>query len=83
VLKASDKRTLAEASENLRFASAVAGFGMLLRQSEHRGDLTYDQVAALAEGAKSFDPEGYRAECIRLMRLAQALEAPVQARRAD
>lgn len=74
VLEASNTRSLAEASENLRFASAIAGFGMLLRRSEHRGDLTYAQVVSLAQGAKTFDPEGYRAECIRLIGLAQSLD---------
>lgn len=71
-------RPLAQASENLRFAAAVAQFGMLLRQSEHRGTATYDATARLAEGARRFDPEGYRAELVRLVRLAEGLQpAPV------
>lgn len=71
-------RPLAEASENLRFAAAVAQFGMLLRQSEHRGTATYAATARLADGARRFDPEGYRAELVRLVRLAEGLQpAPV------
>ncbi|NVO30944.1 vWA domain-containing protein [Hymenobacter lapidiphilus] len=71
-------RPLADASENLRFAAAVAQFGMLLRQSEHRGTATYEATARLADGARRFDPEGYRAELVRLVRLAQGLQpAPV------
>ncbi|RFP63536.1 DUF3520 domain-containing protein [Hymenobacter lapidiphilus] len=71
-------RPLAEASENLRFAAAVAQFGMLLRQSEHRGTATYEATARLADGARRFDPEGYRAELVRLVRLAEGLQpAPV------
>ncbi|MBT2556464.1 von Willebrand factor type A domain-containing protein [Hymenobacter sp. ISL-91] len=71
-------RPLAEASENLRFAAAVAQFGLLLRQSEHRGSATYAATARLADGARRFDPEGYRAELVRLVRLAEGLQpAPV------
>ncbi|SDY38350.1 vWA domain-containing protein [Hymenobacter psychrophilus] len=71
-------RPLADASENLRFAAAVAQFGMLLRQSEHRGSATYEATARLADGARRFDPEGYRAELVRLVRLAEGLQpAPV------
>jgi len=61
------------ASENLRLAAAVAGFGMLLRDSEHKGSLDFDQALALAQSARGADPDGYRAELVRLVRLAQAL----------
>ncbi|MCC2545705.1 von Willebrand factor type A domain-containing protein [Hymenobacter sp. BT175] len=64
---------LAQASENLRFAAAVAQFGMLLRGSDHRGSATYEATARLAEGARGTDSEGYRAELIRLIRLAENL----------
>jgi Ca-activated chloride channel family protein len=66
-------RPLAEASENLRFAAAVAQFGMLLRQSDYRGAATWEATAALAKGAKTFDPDGYRAELVRLIKLAEGL----------
>jgi len=59
----------AAASADLTFAAAVAGFGMLLRESEHRGTLTLDQVVRLAERSRGTDPEGYRAEFVRLARL--------------
>ncbi len=55
------------ASTDLRFASAVAGFGMLLRESEHRGSLTIDDVIALASGSVGRDEEGYRAEFVDLL----------------
>ena len=54
-------------TDNFRFAAAVAGFGMLLRDSEHKGNLTYAAVSALARGAKGKDEEGYRQEFIRLV----------------
>jgi Ca-activated chloride channel homolog len=60
-------------SESMRFASAVAAFGMLLRQSPNAGTLTWPQVISLASGARGADPEGYRADFIRLAELAQSL----------
>jgi Ca-activated chloride channel family protein len=63
------RETGAAASADLSFAAAVAGFGMLLRESEHRGTLTLDQVVRLAERSRGADPEGYRAEFVRLARL--------------
>ncbi|MEM9834415.1 MAG: von Willebrand factor type A domain-containing protein [Bacteroidota bacterium] len=56
-----------ESSENLQFAASVAGFGMLLRDSNFKGNLTYDAVAQMARDAKGEDKEGYRQEFIRLV----------------
>ncbi|HYW07147.1 MAG TPA: YfbK domain-containing protein, partial [Longimicrobium sp.] len=56
-------------SRDLAFAAAVAGFGMLLRESEHAGTLTLPQVIRLAERSRGPDPDGYRAEFIRLAHL--------------
>ncbi|MCU0449160.1 MAG: VWA domain-containing protein [Bernardetiaceae bacterium] len=55
------------ASENFRFAAAVAGFGMLLRGSEFKGQASYELVSQLATGAKGTDPEGYRREFIQMV----------------
>ncbi|MFQ5789760.1 MAG: von Willebrand factor type A domain-containing protein [Acidobacteriota bacterium] len=60
-------------SENFRFAAAAAGFGMLLRDSQHKGSASYSQVLALARGAQGSDRHGYRAELIRLVTLAESL----------
>ena len=54
-------------SDDFRFAAAVAAFGMVLRESEHRGRATVDQVLTLARGARGRDAEGYRAEFIRMV----------------
>ena len=62
-----------ERSDNAGFAAAVAEFGMLLRHSEHRGDATYREAAALARRHRGRDESGYRAEFIRLIELAEAL----------
>ncbi|TGE21264.1 DUF3520 domain-containing protein [Hymenobacter aquaticus] len=64
---------IARASENLRFAAAVAQFGMLLRQSDHRGTATYASTGELAQAARGQDEDGYRAEFVRLVKLAEGL----------
>jgi len=61
------------ASANLRFSAAVAEFGMLLRESEHKGQATYGQVLSLAEAARGDDADGYRAEFVTLVRAAEHL----------
>ncbi len=62
-----------QSSEDFRFSAAVAGLGLLLRDSDFKGDLGYQQVIDLAKGAKGADPEGYRAEFIRLAEQAELL----------
>ena len=64
---------IANASADLRFAAAVAQFGMLLRQSEQRGTATWAATEKLADGARGADTDGYRAELVRLVRLAAGL----------
>lgn len=60
-------------SADLSFTMAVAGFGMLLRDSEHRGRLSWEDVERLAEAGRGRDAEGYRAEFVQLVRLAAKL----------
>jgi Ca-activated chloride channel family protein len=60
-------------NEDMRFAAAIAGFGQLLTGSPYLGDWDYSQAIELANSAKGEDPFGYRAEAVRLMRLAQSL----------
>jgi Ca-activated chloride channel homolog len=67
-----------EASPNLKFSSAVAMFGMMLRQSEFKGQSSIEAVLQLASQAKGDDREGYRAEFLRLVQLAQPLVAQQQ-----
>jgi Ca-activated chloride channel homolog len=66
-------RPFEHASDDLRFASAVAAFGMLLRNSPHKGSATFDAVISMADTSRSFDPQGYRAEFVRLVHQAKAL----------
>ncbi len=64
------------AAGNFNWSAAMASFGMLLRQSEFRGEANYDQTIQLAETAKGKDPHGYRQEAIDLMRKAKDLTVP-------
>jgi hypothetical protein len=61
------------ASVDLRFASAVAAFGMILRGSDQKGDATLPMVAKIAAGALGPDRGGYRAEFLDLVRKAETL----------
>jgi Ca-activated chloride channel family protein len=65
--------TLASASDNVRFAAAVAEFGMLLRNSEHKGDATYDEVRQLAQKSLGRDFEGYRRDFLTMVSDAQRI----------
>jgi Ca-activated chloride channel family protein len=69
---------IARASADQQFAAAVAEFGLLLRQSAQRGTATYASAAALAQAGRGSDAEGYRAELLRLVRLAQGLAPAAQ-----
>jgi Ca-activated chloride channel homolog len=57
----------AKMPEDFRFASAVASFGMLLRNSEYRGDATYATVRELAAGALGEDRNGHRGEFLKMI----------------
>jgi len=63
--------SLAESSENLRFATAVAAFAEKLRGVSMIA--TYAEIADLAQGARGSDPDGRRAEFISLVREAGAM----------
>jgi Ca-activated chloride channel family protein len=66
-----------EPSVSMEFASAVAGFGMLLRNSPNAGSLTWPDVLALARGARGNDEGGYRADFIKLAERAAELSRHV------
>ncbi|MDG3580778.1 vWA domain-containing protein [Galbibacter pacificus] len=53
---------------DFNFASAVAMWGMYLRDSEYLNGTTKEQIVNLAENNKGVDKEGYRAEFVRLMK---------------
>jgi Ca-activated chloride channel family protein len=74
-----------DASEDLRFAAAVAAFGQQLRGGKYLGSFGYPQIEALASGARGSDRFGYRGEFLRLVKLADALgtHAPERYSRTD
>ena len=63
-----------DCSENLAFASAVAEFGMLLRDSEYSGSASYDSVMELAEPCVHADSDDYRKEFLELVQAAKQQE---------
>lgn len=74
VLKNTAITNLDNSSDNYRFSAAVAGFGMLLRNSKFKGSATYDSVLELAKGALGNDKEGYRTEFLQMVQSANTLE---------
>ena len=62
-----------EATPDMVFATAIAGFGQLLQNSPYLGNWSYTQAIDLANEAKGADEFGYRAQAVQLMRLADSL----------
>ena len=64
----------AAAPEDLKFAAAVAEFGMILRDSEYKGNGSLRQVMEWAQQGMGADVNGYRADFVELVRKTQALK---------
>ncbi len=79
-VKTSDRKNNME-SDNLKWSASMAQFGMLLRNSEYKGTTTYEAAISLAQSAVGKDAEGYRRECVQLMKNAQAMSDNGVARR--
>ena len=60
-------------SPDFRFASAVAMYAQLLRDSDFKGNGSYEKVIRIARQGLDNDPEGYRREFIRLVQTASGL----------
>ena len=63
-----------EASSDFKFASSVAQFGLLLRDSKYKFNASYDAIIEIGDGAKGKDEFGYRREFIDLVRNAKAIK---------
>ncbi len=74
-------RKMDQADDDFRFAAAVAAFGMLLRDSPHKGSATFAMVRELAAAGRGQDPHGHRAEFLQLVDTAARLGAGQRARR--
>ena len=55
------------------FAAAVAGFGMLLRESKYLGEFSWSDIRSLAANARGEDPFGYRNEFLSLVDAASTI----------
>lgn len=62
-----------KASDDLRFAAAVAAFSQQLKDGRYTGDFSLKDTEALARGARGDDPFGLRSEFVQLVELAQSL----------
>lgn len=60
-------------SDDFRFASAVAMFGQIIKDSQYKGEGSYSKAIALAQKGYGEDKLGYRREFVRLMQTAQGL----------
>ena len=69
---------MTERINDFYFAAAVAAFGMLLRDSEFVGDMTFDDVMALAENGLSRDRHGYRTEFLEMIETARSVKRAAQ-----
>jgi Ca-activated chloride channel homolog len=76
VVASAAQAELAKTSDDFRWAAAIAGFGMLLRDSPHRANLTWPQVQAIAGGAVGRDDAGYRKQALASIRAAAKLPDP-------
>ncbi|MBI1193269.1 MAG: DUF3520 domain-containing protein [Bacteroidetes bacterium] len=66
---------LQASSNNFRWSAAVAAYGMVLRNSEHKGSADLELVHKLASGAKGADLEGYRADFLQMIQDSRKLFA--------
>lgn len=70
-----DKDTdIENTSNNYRFSAAVASFGMILRDSDYKGNSSYAEVLELASNSKGKDKEGYRSEFIKLVEACSLMD---------
>ena len=69
---------ISSGSNDLKFSVAVAGFGMLLRNSEHKGNATYAMIHELATEGKGADRHDYRKEFLQLVTMADLLAKKVE-----
>ena len=72
-LAADEIPAFGDASEDFRFAAAVAAFGMKLRGSPEAGQITWAEIQDIARGALGSDPGSYRAEFLTLVEKAKAV----------
>ena len=60
-------------SQEFRFAASVAAFGMLLRNSEYKGNAAYGSVISMAENSLGEDKWAFRKGFVELVKKAESL----------
>jgi len=65
--------SIENATDNLRFAAAVAQFGLILRDSRYKGNANFGNVSSLAQNALGSDLKNYRYDFLNLVGKAQRL----------
>jgi Ca-activated chloride channel family protein len=75
VTSADARPTVQSATDDSRFAAAVAAFGQKLRGGTYLEGFTWDDILTLAESARGRDRFGYRTEFLNLVRLAGTARA--------
>ena len=71
-----EPKSFSSASGDFQFAAAVASFGMLLRNSSHRGTASLDWIEAIASRNVGDDVAGHRVEFVDLVRKASSKISP-------
>jgi Ca-activated chloride channel family protein len=69
------QQTFEKSSADFRFAAAVASFGMILRDSPHKGAASMESVRSIAEDSIGSDRNGYRREFLQLVQRARQIRA--------
>jgi Ca-activated chloride channel family protein len=67
------KQSFAKASADFQFAAAVAAFGMILRDSPHKGTSNWDLVRSIAQESRGQDRTGAREEFVQLVERARQM----------
>jgi Ca-activated chloride channel family protein len=67
------ENSIENASDNLKFATAVAQFGLLLRGSRYRGSANFNNVLSLSQSSLGGDLKNYRSEFVDLIEKARRL----------
>lgn len=67
---AGEKNYTTNPDDDFRFASAVAEFALILKNSEHKGDASFRGLIERARDSRGYDADGYRAQFLQLAELA-------------
>lgn len=78
-----DGRGFESATEDFRWAASVAAFGMILRDSPHKGSATLDGALAMASGSLGPDEQGYRTEFVSLIERARTITGEAEPKSAE